>query len=143
MTPQTVRSRNPAGHAGLIASLLALCTDLAALVAERSALFVRESKSALVQMLVLTACFAAALLFVVFGYIFLVASLTITVMRLTQLSWIWIALFAAGVHFLLALICLLIARSKMRERPFPQLSTELKKDRQWLSDLDRTSRSTN
>jgi hypothetical protein len=63
--------------------------------------------------------------------------------RLVQISWIWIALIAAGCHFLLALICLLIARTRMIKPPFPELSAELKKDREWLKNLDVTSRSTN
>jgi uncharacterized membrane protein YqjE len=143
MALRTVRSRDTAGHPGLIGTFLTLCADLSALVAARLSLFVKESKTALVQILVLAACAVAAILFFSFGYIFLVASLIATLARLTQLSWIWIALFAAGVHFLLALICLLVARSRMIKAPFPELTAELTKDREWLSNLDSTSRPMN
>jgi uncharacterized membrane protein YqjE len=143
MALQTVRSRNPAGHAGLIGTFLALCTDLALVVEARLALFVKESKTALVQILVLGACLFAAILFFTFGYIFLVTSLIVGLAQLTDVSWIWIALMAAAVHFLLALVCLLVARTRMFKTPFPELSAELKKDREWLSNLDRTSRSPN
>jgi uncharacterized membrane protein YqjE len=143
MAVETVRARNPAGHGGLIRTLLALVTDLAALAESRFALFLKESKTALFQMVVLVACLLAALLFVVLGYTFLIASVVVAVAQLAQLSWVWIALIAAGCHFLLALIALLIARTRMIKAPFPELSAELKKDREWLKNLETTSRSTN
>jgi len=62
MAFQTVPSRDPAGHGGLIGSLLALVTDFALLVEARMALFVRESKSALVQMIILAGLVVAAVL---------------------------------------------------------------------------------
>ena len=143
MAVQTVRARNPAGHGGFIRTLLALAADLAALAESRLALFLKESKTALVQMVVLVACLLAAVLFVVLGYIFLIASIIVAVAHLVQMSWVWIALIAAGCHFLLALIALLIARTRMVKAPFPELSAELKKDREWLKNLETTSRSTN
>ena len=139
----TVRPRDPAGHTGLIGTFLTLCADLAAMATARLSLFFTESKSALLQIAVLLGCVIAALLFFSFGYIFLVASLIVALARATQVSWTWIALCAAGVHFLLALIALLIARTKMIKAPFPELSAELKKDREWLSNLDNTSRPMN
>ena len=44
------------------------------------------------------------------------------------------------VHFLLAVVALLIARAKMLKPPFPELSAELKKDRQWLKNQFRSAR---
>ena len=143
MAFQTLRSRDPAGHGGLIGSLLALVTDFASLAESRLALCVRESKTALVQMIVLAACLLAALLFVSLGYIFLVVSIVFGVAQLVQTSWIWIALIAAGAHFLLALIAVVVARMKMSKPQFPELAAELKKDREWLKTLDVNSRSTN
>lgn len=143
MAFQTLRSRDPAGHGGLIGSLLALVTDFASLAESRLALFVRESKTALAQMLIFAACLLAAILFVSLGYIFLVVSIVFGVAQLVQTSWIWIALIAAGVHFLFALIAVIVARAKMLRAPFPELAAELKKDREWLKTLDVNSRSTN
>jgi hypothetical protein len=96
-----------------------------------------------VQIVVLLACLLAALLFVALGYIFLVVSAIFGVARLAEISWIWIALIAAGVHFLLALVAVLIGRTKMLKAPYPELATELKKDREWLKNLDISSRPTN
>jgi len=140
MAFETVRSRDRAGHGGLIGTLLALVTDFAALAETRLALFARESKSALVQLIVLAACLIAAILFGTLGYIFLVVSVVFEVARLFETSWVWIALIAAGAHFLLALGSVVVARLKMLKVPYPELSAELKKDREWLRNLDANSR---
>ena len=140
---QTVPSRDPAGHGGLIGTLLALVTDFALFAEARLGLFVRESKSALVQLIILAALLLAAVLFVALGYVFLLVSVIFEMARLFEISWVWIALIAAGMHFLLALIALLIARAKMFKAPYPELAGELKKDREWLKNLDVSSRPLN
>ena len=143
MTGETTRFRNPAGRAGLISNLLALLNALAGFVESRFALLAKESKAALVQGLVLICCLFAAVILFALGYLFLIVSAVVTLARAIQVSWVWTALIAAGVHFLFALICLLVARSKMTKAPFRELSAELKKDREWLKDLDRSSRPAN
>ena len=75
MAGETMRSRNPAGHAGLLNNLLAFFTDLAGFVESRAALFAKESKILLVQMLLLVACLLAALMFFAFGYVFFAISI--------------------------------------------------------------------
>ena len=140
MAFQTAGSRDPAGHGGLIGTLLALVTDFAALAESRLSLFIRESKTALVQIVILLACLVGAILFLTLGYIFLVVSAIFGVARLAEISWIWIALIAAGVHFLLAVVAVVIAGIKGFKAPYPELSTELKKDREWLKNLDVSSR---
>jgi len=133
--------RNRAGQAGLLNSLLALASALAGFLENRLALFTKESKAALVQILVLAAClFAAVMLFTV-GYVFLITSAVVGIARVAQVSWIWIVLAAAGVHFLVALVCLLIARSRIDKPLFHATAAELKKDREWLKNLDETNRS--
>src|SRR5690349_18301124 len=134
-----VASRDPAGHGGIIGTLLALVTDFAALAESRLALFVQESKTALIQIVILLACLLGAILFVTFGYIFLVVSAIFGIARLTDTSWIWIALIAAAIHFLLAVIAVVIAGIKGFKAPYPELSAELKKDREWLKNLNVSS----
>ena len=56
MISETTRSRNPAGHAGLLENLLALASALTEFFEGRFALFAQESKAAFVQLLVLAAC---------------------------------------------------------------------------------------
>ena len=143
MAGDTMRFRNPAGHAGLLHNLVSLLNSLAGFLESRIALFTKESKTALVHVLVLVACLAAAAFLAVFGYIFLVASAIVGLAHAFQISWVKIALVAAGLHFLLALICVLIARSRMNKSMFEMTAVELKKDREWLKDLDKKNRSTN
>ena len=138
-----MRFRNPAGHAGLLHNLLALVNALAGFLESRIGLFAKESKTALVQALVLVACLAGAAVLALFGYVFLIASAIAGVAHALHASWIWITLAAAVLHFILALVCLLIARSRMKKSMFEATAAELKKDREWLKNLDRKSHSTN
>jgi uncharacterized membrane protein YqjE len=139
----TMRFRNPAGHAGLIHNILALVNDLAEFLGSRIALFAKESRTALAQLLILLACVTGALVLALLGYLFLVASAIATLADTFGVSWIWITLGAAVLHFILALICILMARSRMKQPMFTATTAELKKDREWLKNLDKKSRSTN
>ena len=142
MAGETMRFRNPAGHAGLLHSLVSLVNSLAGFLESRIALVATESKTALVHVLVLVGCLAGAAFLAVFGYIFLVASAIVGLANALGVSWVKISLAAAGLHFLLAFICVLIARSRMKKPMFEMTSTELKKDRAWLKNQDKKSHST-
>lgn len=134
------RFRNPAGRTGFFGHLLALVDALVSFFESRFALFSKESKAALVQVLALLMLLITALLLLAFGYIFLIAGAVLTVAAMVQVSWTWIALIAAGVQILLALICLFIARAVVRRPAFRETIAELKKDREWLRNLDETTR---
>ena len=143
MADEATRSRNPAGHAGLLDNLLALLRALAVFFEIRFALLARDSKAALVQMFGLAACLLVALLLFTFGYIFLIASAIVGLAHIARVSWLWTAFAAAGVHFVIALVFLLVARSRMTKPLFRATASELKKDREWLKNLDTTSRPRN
>src|SRR5664279_4040582 len=142
MIGETTRSRGSAGHGGLLSGLLALVGALADFVESRLGLFATESKAALAQLLTLIICVAVALIFFAIGYIFLVASAVVWLARIAGINWWWIALAGAGVHFLIALLLLLVAKSQTAKPLFPEPTTELEKDRQWLKSLDGRSRPT-
>jgi uncharacterized membrane protein YqjE len=78
----------------------------------------------------------AALLFFAFGYIFLLATAVVAIAHLANVSWLWTALAAAGLHILIALIFLLLAWSATRRPLFRATAAELKKDREWLKNLE-------
>jgi uncharacterized membrane protein YqjE len=137
------RFRNPAGRTGFFINLLTLVNALASFFESRAALFAKESKAAIVQLLALVAVIVAALLLFAFGYVFLIATAVVSVARVAEISWIWAALIAAGAHILLALICLLIARGILSKAPYRETAAELKKDREWLRNLDETTRPRN
>jgi uncharacterized membrane protein YqjE len=143
MIGEATRSRGSAGHGGLFSGLLALVGALADFVESRLGLFATESKAALAQFLTLIICVVAALMFFAIGYIFLVASAVVWLARIAGVHWWWIALAGAGVHFLIALLLLLVAKSQTAKPLFPETTTELEKDRQWLKSLDGRSRPTN
>src|SRR5438094_502964 len=73
MISETTRSRNPAGHAGLLQNLLALTGALADFFESRFALLAEESKAAFVQLLVLASYLVLALILCLVGYVFLIA----------------------------------------------------------------------
>ena len=142
MISETTRSRNPAGHAGLLENLLALASALTEFFEGRFTLFAQESKAALVQLLVLAACLILALVLCVLGYVFLIVSAVVGLAHLAGTSWVWTALAAAGGHFVVALILLLVARSRMTKPLFRATLTELKEDREWLKNLNATNQPT-
>jgi uncharacterized membrane protein YqjE len=121
---------------GFIGSLVALASALAEFFESRAALFATESKAALFQFVLIAACLVAALLFFAFGYVFLLATAVVAVAHLANVSWLWIALAAAGLHILIALILLLIAWSGIKRPVFRATTAELKKDREWLKNLE-------
>jgi uncharacterized membrane protein YqjE len=142
MISKKTRSRNPAEHGGLVENLLALASALTEFFEGRYALFAQESKVALVQLLVLAACLILALVLCVLGYVFLIVSAVAGLAHLAGISWVWTALAAAGAHFVVALILLLVARSRLTKPLFRATLSELKEDREWLKNLNATSQPT-
>ena len=143
MMSESTRSRNPAGHAGLLENLLALLNALAEFFESRFALLAEESKGAAIQLLILVGCVIFALLLCALGYVFLITGAVVGLAHLIGISWPWIALAAAVVHFIVALVLLFVARSRITKPLFRATLTELKKDREWLKNLDATNQSTN
>jgi uncharacterized membrane protein YqjE len=143
MISESAPSRNPAGHAGLLENLLALINALAAFFESRFALLAEESKSAAVQLLILAGCLIFALLLCALGYVFLITGAVVGLAHLAGISWPWIAFAAAVLHFIIALVLLLIARSQISKPFFRATLAEVKKDREWLRNLQATNQSTN
>ena len=143
MISESPRSRNPAGHAGLLENLLALLTTLAEFFESRFALIAQESKTAAVQVLILVGCLIFALLLCAVGYVFLITGVVVGLAHLAGISWPWIALVAAAVHFIIALALLVVARGRITKPLFRNTRAELRKDREWLKNLDATNQSTN
>jgi uncharacterized membrane protein YqjE len=139
MMSESTRSRNPAGHAGLLENLLALLNALAEFFESRFALLAEESKGAAVQLLILVGCVIFALLLCALGYVFLITGAVVGLAHLIGISWPWTALAAAVVHFIVALVLLLVARSRVTKPLFRATLTELRKDREWLKNLDATN----
>ena len=142
MISESPRSSNPAGHAGLLENLFALINALAEFFESRFALLAEESKAAAVQLLILVGCLIFAVLLCALGYVFLITGAVVGLAHLAGISWPWIALAAAALHFIIALVLLLIARSRITKPFFRATLAELKKDREWLKHLGTTDQST-
>lgn len=143
MAGDAMRFRNPAGHAGLLNNLVALANSLAGFFESRIGLFARESKGALVHLLLLAGAIVAALFLIASGYVFLLVSAIFGIAHATGVSWVWIALAAAGLHFLLALGCGLFAKSQLTKPMFANSVSELKRDREWLKSVNGKNQSKN
>ena len=131
------RVHNPAGHAGLIDNAIGLISALFAYVETRAALLAVESKAMLLQLVAVVAFALAALIAIVFGYIFILASLIAGIAHGTGISWTWIALGAGLLHLVLAVVCVLLAKAKLTGRLYPETRAELKRDQQWLKSLGK------
>jgi len=142
MTNESSRSRNPAGHAGLLENLLALLSALAEFFEGRFALFAQESKSAALHLLILVACLILAVVLCMMGYVFIIVAAVVGLAHLVGISWPVAAFAAAILHFLIALVLLLVARNRITKPVFRTTIDELKKDREWLKHLDATNQST-
>ena len=139
MTSESPQSRNPAGQSGLISNGLALMSAVVEFFESRFALFAKESKSAAVQMLILVGCLLVAVVLCVMGYVFIIISAIAGLAYLLGTSWPWIALIVAVLHFCIALLCLVIARSRITQPFFRATVDELKKDREWLRHLNQST----
>jgi uncharacterized membrane protein YqjE len=142
MISRSIPSRNPAGHAGLLENLLALVSALAEFFESRFALLAQESKVAAVQVLILIGCLILALVLCVLGYVFLITGVVVGLAHLAGTSLPVVTLTAAAVHFVIAVVLLLVAWSRIRKPLFRSTIAELKKDREWLKHLDTTNQST-
>src|SRR3989442_14619993 len=143
MAGENSPSQSRTRQTGFIGSLVALASTLADFFESRAALFATESKAALIQFVLVAICLIAGLLFFAFGYIFLLATAVVAVAHLAKVSWLRTALAAAGLHLLMALIFLLIARSGIKRPLFRATTAELKKDREWLKNLETTNQTRN
>ena len=136
MADETAPSPSRPRQTGFIGSLVALASALADFFESRAALLATESRAALVQFLVAAVCLVAGVLFFVFGYIFLLATVVVAVAHMANISLLWVALGAAGVHFVIALVFLFVAGTGIKRPLFSETRAELQKDREWLRNLE-------
>jgi uncharacterized membrane protein YqjE len=143
MAGESMRFRNPAGHAGLVNNLVSLANSLAAFFETRFSLVARESKGAVVHLLLLAGAVVGALILVASGYVFLIVSVIFAIAHAAGVSWVWIALAAAVLHFVLAGGCGFFALSQLKKPMFQVSMAELKRDREWLKSVDKQNQSRN
>jgi uncharacterized membrane protein YqjE len=139
MSSESYPSRNPAGHSGLLDNALGLLSAVVEFFELRFAVLAKESKSVALQLLVLVCCVIGALALCVMGYAFLIISAVVGVANLLDTSWPVVALTVALLHFIIAGVLLLVARSRMTKPMFQDTRVELTKDREWLKTLNQST----
>ena len=139
MSSGSFPSRNPAGHSGLLDNALGLISAVVAFFEGRFVLLAQESKTAAVQLLILVGCVIAALALCLMGYVFLIVSAVVGLAHLLGTSWPVVALVVALLHFIIAGVLLVVARSRITKPMFRDSMDELKKDREWLKTLNQST----
>jgi uncharacterized membrane protein YqjE len=139
MSSESPSSRNPAGHSGLLDNALALISAFTEFCEIRFTLIAQESKSAALQIAILVGCVIGALVLCVMGYVFLIISAVMGLAHLLGISWPWVALIVAVLHFIIAGALLLVSRSRITKPMFRDTRDELKKDREWLKTLSQST----
>ncbi len=134
-----MRQRDRAGQAGLVQNLWRLVSSVVEFVAVRAELFGRESKAVAGRLLTVVVALVAAVLFLTLGYFFLLVSVVVAIAHLTGVSWVWVALAGALLHFILAIICVLVAKARLTPLPFAGFFSELARDREFLHKLEERS----
>jgi uncharacterized membrane protein YqjE len=136
-----MRFRNPAGYPGLRANLAAFVGSATRFLESRLSLASQEAKAVVMRLVVLVACAVGALLLLGLGYVLLVVFAIVGIAHLVHVSWMWIALVVALLHFAAALFCLVLARGQLKGPFFRETTEVLKEDTQWLKNLDRNQAS--
>lgn len=137
MAGEPMRFRNPAGHRGLLGNLLGALNAFIAFIESRFELVAQESKSALVNVVILVSCIASAAMLCAIGFVFLLVGAIAGLAHALNVSWVWVAVVVALVLFVLAILCAIIARTRMKKPMFRATAAELKKDSEWLKTLGK------
>jgi hypothetical protein len=114
-----------------------------ALIASRIGIFRIEAQEALSALLAKWALIAFGVLLFVCAWVLLIAGAVGWISAHYELPWYQVALGAAGVHFILAVMILMIIRAIKRPCAFPVTCQEFEKDRQWLNQLKNPPKSQN
>ncbi len=132
MAEPTPSQERPAGDAGLIEHLRFLAASLVGYLQARLELAGIESKEALAHYLQILALIVAGAVIAIFGYIFFCIGLVLLIAHFAHVHWMWIILGLGVAHFVLALVCVLLARGRLFVPMFSATISELRKDQEWL-----------
>ena len=130
----------PPGKAGLVDHVRALGASVADYMGARLQLAGLESREAAAHYLKIMVLLAAAFFGLVFGYIFLCLAGVFILHFFLHVRWIWILLGAAGIHFAVAAIAIMVARMKFPKAVFAATIAEFKKDQTWLNTPRTTTK---
>ena len=115
-------------------------TALDALITSRLSLFQLESKEALVKAARSLIFITAGALAILFAWGLILVGIIQLIHLSTQWPWHWVALAAGGLHLLIALILVNLAKPSNKSA-FPVTRAEFQKDREWLHQVLKTKKS--
>ncbi len=110
--------------------------SLACLVSSRIAIIQAESKDAAAIGAKKAALGITAALCALFTWILLLAGAVGAISSAGSWEWFHVAFAAAGIHFLIGFIAVMIAKAKGAPQ-FPITRAEFEKDRKWLDQLNK------
>lgn len=124
----------PEAAAGIFAHLSALLSAKLAYLRARLELAGLEGKEAAVHYALILGLALGGALALVFGYLFLVIGGVFLIAWACGggNAWIWVTLGAAALHFVGAVVLLLIAKSRLATPMFSATLGEFKQDQEWL-----------
>jgi uncharacterized membrane protein YqjE len=129
------QSTKPGGvdsNEGFLPHLRQTIAALSTYFGSRFELAAIEGQEAFVHYLKFLVLVAAALLFLVFGYVFLCMGIVLLAAEWTEMHVGWISLILFGLHGVAVAVCLLIAKNMLKVGQFQMTLEEFRNDRTWL-----------
>jgi uncharacterized membrane protein YqjE len=128
--PTTEDARRPGG---LFAHLSALLAAQLGYLRARLELAGIEGRDAAIRLAIVLGLAIGGLILAIFGYfLFVLAIVFLLGLAFGSGSWVYVLSGAALIHFLGAVLLVLVARIKIAEPIFPLTLEEFKKDQEWL-----------
>jgi len=115
-------------------------TALDSLITSRLSLIRLESKEAMSKTIRSLVFIATAALAILFAWGLILVGIIQLIHLSTQWPWHWVALAAGGLHLLIALILVNLAKPSNKSA-FPVTRAEFQKDREWLHQVLKTKKS--
>ena len=126
---------------GLPESIRLLLASAASYLHARLELFSLEFKDAGINYVKIIICLVCAIATLIFGLIFLVCSAVYLLAYLCYWHWGWVFFGFGFLMLATTVVCLLIAKSRFGLASFATTISELKKDKEWLSQTKSANRS--
>ncbi len=128
------QSPNPAGTSteGAFSHLRHVISSLTAYVSARFELIAIEGQEAFVHYLKVIVLVSAAVMFLIFGYVFLCLGVVLLAASWTGWDPGWVSLIIFSLHLIGAIISVLVAKSMLGVRQFEMTLEEWRKDQEWL-----------
>jgi uncharacterized membrane protein YqjE len=134
MAKATTSYPHAADAAGIFGHFSALVAAKLGYLRARLKLAGIEGKEAAIQGAIIAGLAVGALVAVIFGYFLLVFGVVFLIALAfdNDNAWIWVLLAAALLHFVGAVVLLLIAKARLGTPFFPLTLDEFQKDQEWL-----------